>query len=90
MKQILIAIDQFVNTLVWASGEGFGMADETISARLYRLGALEGRKHWRAGLLFVDAVFFWDYDEAGRGHCEQSWKSEFERHQLPSSYRGEN
>lgn len=33
MKQFLIAVDQAVNTLVWAKGEGFGTADETISAR---------------------------------------------------------
>lgn len=37
MKQFLIAIDQALNTLAWAEGEGFGMADETISARAWRL-----------------------------------------------------
>ena len=37
MMQTLIALDQTVNTLIWARGEGFGMADETLSARMWRL-----------------------------------------------------
>lgn len=79
MRQPLIALDQMVNTLVWLPGDGFGMADETISARLFRChlqGLISSRWH-RAldALLFLDAA-----------HCYQSWRSEIERRQLPSHY----
>ena len=31
MMQFFISVDQLINTLVWARGEDFGMADETCS-----------------------------------------------------------
>ena len=90
MKQVLIAIDQTVNTLVWAKDEGFGMADETLSARMWRLGVLEGNKNWYAAMKIVDSIFFWDKetDESGNTlrHCELSYISELQRSQLPSHY----
>jgi hypothetical protein len=77
--QPLIAIDQTLNTLIKIKGDGWGWADETISARLFRcyLQGLISSKPY----LFVDAVFFWQ-----QAHCYQSWVAERERHQLPSHY----
>lgn len=79
MKQPLIAVDQFINCLVFIAGDGFGMADETISARLFRchLQGLVSDRWYRA----VDALIFWD-----ASHCFQSWRSEVERRQLPGHY----
>lgn len=44
MKQVLIAIDQLINTLIG------GMADETISARAYRKG-------WVRRAAFINWLF---------------------------------
>jgi hypothetical protein len=76
MKQFLIAIDQVANTVVWIKGDGFGYADETLSARAWRLRAQS--KAWRR----IDAIFFWDAD-----HCRSSYESELARKHLPPEYR---
>lgn len=78
MKQVLIAIDQTINTLVWSKDEGFGMADETISARAWRL---RGRASWGRARKLIDALFFWD-----KNHCEKSYHSERLRKHLPFDY----
>ena len=78
MKQVLIAIDQTINTLVWAKDEGFGMADETISARAWRL---QSRPLWGVTRAMIDTLFFWD-----RNHCEKSYHSERLRKHLPFDY----
>lgn len=76
MKQILIAIDQLLNTVIWIKGDGFGYADETLSARAWRLK--DQSNAWRR----IDAIFFWE-----AGHCQASYESEVLRHQLPDHYR---
>jgi len=53
---------------------GSGWADETISAWSWRT------KHWLRP--WIDRLFFWD-----KNHCEESYKSELERLQLPPEYR---
>ena len=78
MKQFLIAIDQTLNTLAWAEGEGFGMADETVSARAWRL---QHRSAWGVARAIIDAIFFWQ-----DGHCESSYRIELARKHLPSEY----
>ncbi len=82
MKQLLIAFDQFLNCLVWIARDGFGFADETLSARLFRchLQGLVSDVPYR----LVDALFFWQ-----PAHCHGSWRNEIERRQLPSFYRPE-
>lgn len=77
--QPLIAFDQLLNTLVWAEGEGFGTADETISARCWRLR----EKNWRWSLArkTVDALFFWQ-----ENHCKSAYESELKRRHLPPEY----
>ncbi len=76
----LIALDQLINTLIKLPGDGWGKADETISARLFRchLQALISDRPYRT----IDALFFWQ-----AAHCYQSWVAERDRHQLPNHYR---
>ncbi len=73
MRQILIALDQLINTLL------AGSADETLSARAYRLSRDRGR-HWPRRV--IDALFFWDPH-----HCENAHLSELLRRHLPRQYR---
>jgi hypothetical protein len=80
MIQFLIAIDQFGNTLFKIKGDGRGMADETISARVFRC-YLQGLISDRA-YRFIDAIFFWQ-----AAHCYNSWTAERERRQLPGHYK---
>lgn len=79
MKQLLIAIDQVFNCLVWIPGDK-AYADETLSARVWRcyLQGLIPAWPYRA----IDALFFFDPN-----HCYESWRSEIERSQLPNHYR---
>lgn len=74
--QPLIAFDQFLNCLVWIRGDGFGMADETLSARAWRLRYRSNA--WK----LIDWLFFWQ-----DGHCKQSYESEMLRRHLPQLYR---
>lgn len=78
--QPLIAFDQFLNCLIYIDGDGFGCADETLSARLFRCQLqelLSDKPH-----KLVDALLWFD-----KNHCYESWRSEVERRQLPSFYR---
>jgi hypothetical protein len=70
-KQILIALDQLVNTVLG------GWADETLSSRAWRL-------RFKTPWIYktIDSVFFWDTN-----HCEKSYVSERERRQLPPQFR---
>lgn len=74
LKQILIAIDQLLNTVFR------GYADETLSSRAWRHYA-DGSRKWPK--VVIDALLFFDKD-----HCHQSYLSEIERRQLPPSMRG--
>lgn len=70
MKQVLIALDQLMNTLLG------GMADETISARVYRED--------RVVLMFIINCLFFN-----KNHCKESYTSERLRSQLPKEYNNE-
>lgn len=70
--QVLVAIDQLINTCIG------GFADETLSARAYRR-KLRGK----GGVAkVIDYVFFWQ-DE----HCKEAYESELNRMQLPPELR---
>lgn len=73
-KQILIAIDQLINTL-WG-----GWADETISARLWR--NQNNSWWWAFWLKAVNTLFFWQ-----NNHCRGAYNSELRRKQLPKEYQ---
>ena len=79
IKNFLIGLDQLINTLVWIKGDGFGLPDETLSARAWRLR--DQSNAWKR----IDALLFFDPD-----HCRTSYESELERKQLPSEYRSAN
>ena len=79
--QFLIALDQLLNTLVWAKYESTGYADETLSARMWRL---RHSKNWGRAQSIVDAVFLFLFKQ--RDHCLQSYIDEYERKQLPVQY----
>lgn len=70
--QVLVAIDQLLNTLVG------GYADETLSARAYRR-YLRG-KPWCARV--INVLFFWQDN-----HCKEAYESELVDRQLPPEYR---
>lgn len=76
LTQFLIALDQMINTIVWVRGDGFGKADETLSARAWRLR--KGSNTYK----FINFLFFWQ-----KNHCYESYLSEVERKHLPSEYR---
>jgi hypothetical protein len=74
LRQTLIAIDQFINALAG------GWADETLSARAWRLRHRSRR--WSRARRCIDTLFFWQ-----RNHCEASYQAEQQRHHLPAEYR---
>lgn len=76
--QFLIAIDQLINTLVWARHEGFGYADEALSSRAHRLRA---STNWNRFRILINFLFFWQED-----HCREAYLAECERRQYPPSY----
>jgi len=76
MKQFLIALDQTLNTVIKVGIDGYGYADEMLSARAWRLRTQSNLCVW------IDALFFWD-----KNHCEECYKIEQERLQLPPEYR---
>ncbi len=76
--QILIAFDQFINAILR------GWADETFSARCYRVGS-KGKIHFQIMRFLVDGIFFWT-DE----HCRKSYQAELQREQMPREARLNN
>jgi len=76
MMQFLIAVDQLLNTLVYAKHEGFGFADETVSARAWRL---RRSFFWYNVMRNIDLIF-------GQHHCKNSYEAECLRMQLPTKY----
>ena len=72
--QALIALDQLFNALTG------GWADETLSARCWRL---QGKhRGWALARRAVDALLFFDKD-----HCRESYESEKKGRQLPPEMR---
>lgn len=72
-KQVAIAIDQLLNTLFG------GFADETLSARAYRMS--DKKRRWLIVQRWIDGVFFWQ-----KYHCFNSYINEVKRKHLPKEY----
>lgn len=89
-----LILDQGLNVFLFG-----GYADETISARCYRLGVKDERANtwgrWRAGQAVVDWMFWpQDWLIARRSgswpavrHCQRSFGAELARLHLPPEYR---
>ena len=75
LMQILIAIDQLLNTLIPG-----GYADETLSARAHRM-RVKGQPYWGWLARAINLLFFWQED-----HCQGAWLEETRRRQLPDAY----
>jgi len=73
-QQILIAIDQLANTLLG------GWADETLSARAWRMRATS--RWWAMVRVGIDLLFFLQ-----KNHCMLAYESEKNRTQLDCEYR---
>lgn len=74
---ILIAVDQLVNTLFG------GMPDETISAECYRKSQEKGHYFYKILKFILDICL----SPIKQDHCEQAYLSEVYRKQLPPQYR---
>lgn len=79
-KQAAIAIDQFINCFFYHRAEGFGMADETLSARAWRLRS--DSRFWSLFYRIIDRLFFWQ-----KHHCKHAYLAEKNRYQLPPELR---
>uniref|UniRef100_UPI0033412D81 hypothetical protein n=1 Tax=Castellaniella defragrans TaxID=75697 RepID=UPI0033412D81 len=71
--QLLIAIDQLLNTLA------AGWADETLSSRAWRCRDV---RKWAIAYRAIDAVFFWQPN-----HCQNAYEYERMQGQLPEGFR---
>lgn len=72
LLEIAIAFDQLVNAVLG------GYADETMSARCWRLRTEQPYTLLRA---VIDRLFFWQSN-----HCESAYESERTRSRLPAEY----
>jgi hypothetical protein len=77
--QLLIALDQLVNALL------FGHADETLSARAYR-NERAGKLLGRILRPLIDALFYVITLGRDKHHCKESFESERLRRHLPPVY----
>lgn len=76
-KNVLIALDQLVNTICG------GFPDETISAECYRKSQEKGHYFYKILRFIFDICL----SPIKQDHCEQAYLSEVYRKQLPPNYR---
>lgn len=76
LKQILIALDQLLNVFVYLKVDGMGYADETLSARAWRIKDKSNLYTW------INRLFFWQ-----ENHCKKAYEEELANRQLPREYR---
>ena len=76
LKNIAIGLDQTVNCAIKLA-DGWGMPDELLSARAWRL-----RRTHTMLYRVIDGVFFWDAN-----HCQECYQIELDRQQLPKGYQ---
>lgn len=75
LKNVAISLDQALNCCVKLS-DGWGLPDEMLSSRAWRLRAQHPKLRAR-----IDRLFFWD-----QNHCEECFWIEAERKQSPAEY----
>lgn len=64
LRNILISIDQLVNTLL------AGHPDETLSSRAYR-AEQSGQRYWGWTRRFIDLLFFWEQEHCKNAHLTE-------------------
>ena len=74
LHQLSITVDQLANALL------AGYADETLSARAYRMSSL--KKHWSIVKKLINGMFFWQ-----ENHCRSAYRAEQLKRHLPEHYR---
>lgn len=74
--QIWIVIDQLLNALLW------GWADETLSARAWRMRYKKRR--WMWAVRIINCVVFWQDN-----HCQSAYTSEKLQRHISPEYRPE-
>lgn len=79
LKNILIGLDQTANCAIKLS-DGWGMPDEMLSARAWRL---RNEHPWLR--IAIDTLFFWDAN-----HCAECYDIERLRQQAPRAYTEDN
>ena len=80
--QVMLAVDQLLNTLIPPLDGTVGHADETLSARSYR--AHRDRKFFgRLTMPLIDLLFVWQ----GPRHCYRAYLKEYDRANYPDEYR---
>ena len=73
--QVLIALDQLLNALLW------GFADETLSSRAYRADR-DGKVFGKFFRPVIDTIFFWQ-----DRHCYDAYIAEVQRRQYSKNFR---
>lgn len=73
VREVLVALDQLANAILG------GYSDETLSARTYRLRAVQPYKALRP---IIDGLFFFQ-----PAHCQSSYQAIVDRAHLPGEYR---
>lgn len=75
--QMLLAVDQLVNAIF------AGSADETISARSYRMATRpDPKRRWVVARRLIDWLFWFD-----PGHTQAAYLAEVERQHMRGEYR---
>jgi hypothetical protein len=95
LRELLVAIDQFLNVLVCLVGGRIGYSDETLSAHCWR-SFREGKFWGRVCMPPIDWMFSWQKSDPAyvddsnvpiTGHCRRAYEKEKARDYLPPEYR---
>lgn len=81
LLQLGIAVDQVLNVLI-TPFHGGAWADETLSARAYRMDQ-DGKPWGRILRPLIDMLFFWQ-DQ----HCRTAYRYDIQRRMIPPEDRG--
>jgi hypothetical protein len=76
MRNQWTAFNQLINTCIWLPGDGFGMPDETISARCWRRRDVSNAYKW------INRLFWWQ-----ENHCLLAYQAEMKQRHKPAEYR---